>query len=318
MSGLDETGTLGEGNIPASEEPLLQEHDMSEPSLEKSSKGINAEIIYNLLYQRYKKNDGEYVVAGEVWNSMWTKARRYDFVAVHCWSPTTIEVVEIKISQADLRHEVQQPEKHNVIFDKIDYYTLAAPDDVILAQRDIIPKNWGLLAVKKDKDGKWYIKKMRSPMPLHDDKRTTIDRQFAFSLIRALDQQSALRHTLQKQLTAEYERGKKDAEERLTRESSYYVKVDRRAYEARENAYYFLRDLGVYNMDEYEKKRFLKELKIGKLLGGAVDSLLSNIEYSISRMTEFKEKINKAIKEGDRDEGKENEDKLPTVEHAEV
>lgn len=317
MSRLDETGTLMEGNIPSSEEPLLQEHDMSEPSLEKSSKGINADIIYNLLYQRYKKNDGEYVVAGEVWNSMWTKARRYDFVAVHCWSPTTIEVVEIKISQADLRHEVQQPEKHNIIFDKIDYYTLAAPDDVILAQKDIIPKNWGLLAVKKDKEGKWYIKKMRSPMPLHDDKRTTIDRQFAFSLIRALDQQSALRHTLQKQLTAEYNRGMKDAEERLTRDREYYVKVDRRAYAARENAYNFLRDLGVYNMDGYEKKRFLKELKLGKLLGGAVDSLLRNIEYCTSRMTECRDEINKAMKEGEKDEGK-DEDKLPPVEHAEV
>jgi hypothetical protein len=89
---------------------------------------VTANDIYQLLAQKYSSTR-EWVIAGEVQRTTGWSDRRYDFVAMNCFASTghRIEVVEIKISKPDLRRELEEPEKHNVIFEQIDYYSLAAP-----------------------------------------------------------------------------------------------------------------------------------------------------------------------------------------------
>ena len=102
---------------------------------------ITAKDVLALLKERYS-NGGEWVCASEVQRTTGWSDRRYDFVAMNCWNSNfyKIEVVEIKVSKSDLRRELEEPEKHNVMFDDIDYYSLAAPDKVI--DMSIIPPKW--------------------------------------------------------------------------------------------------------------------------------------------------------------------------------
>lgn len=241
-------------------------------SAEKPSKGINAGIIYGLLYERYNKNAGEYVVAGEVYNDVtYRSSRRYDFIAVNCWSQQTIDVVEIKISNADLRHEIEHPEKHNIIFEHVDYYYLAAPDDVINSQIEVIPKKWGLYTVKKDAQGKWFLKKRRSAMALHDERRTTISRGFAFSLIRALENQSAKRRSLEKLMQDSYDKGYEACKVDLHRydmERQNNMLVAKREYEWLMKCRYFVSSLGIWRDDESSleaiKEKYSKAIKLSE------------------------------------------------------
>ena len=164
-------------------------------------KKVTAIDIYRLLVQKYT-NGGEWIVAGEVQRTTGWSDRRYDFVAMNCYSSREykIEVVEIKVSKPDLRRELEEPEKHNVIFNEIDYFSLAAPAEII--DMDIIPPKWGVYAVK---DGKLITK--RKPLALHDESNTTIKRSFAASFLRAAMSQNIERKLLHDQLKQSYDNG---------------------------------------------------------------------------------------------------------------
>lgn len=167
---------------------------------------VTAKDIYRLLAQKYSSTR-EWVIAGEVQRTTGWSDRRYDFVAMNCFASTgyRIEVVEIKVSKPDLRRELEEPEKHNVIFEQIDYYSLAAPAEII--DMAIIPPKWGVYAVK---DGKLITKK--KPLALHDDADRRINRSFAASFLRAAISQNLEKKTLAKALqekfNAGYEQGK--------------------------------------------------------------------------------------------------------------
>lgn len=170
------------------------------------SKKITADDIYRLLAQKYLSTR-EWAIAGEVQRTTGWSDRRYDFVAMNCFASNgyRIEVVEIKVSKPDLRRELEEPEKHNVVFENIDYYSLAAPADII--DMAIIPPKWGVYAVK---DGKLITK--RKPLALHDEADRRITRSFAASFLRAAISQNIEKRTLGKELQKKfdegYERGK--------------------------------------------------------------------------------------------------------------
>lgn len=171
-------------------------------------KKVTAIDIYRLLVQKYT-NGGEWIVAGEVQRTTGWSDRRYDFVAMNCYPSKgyKIEVVEIKVSKPDLRRELEEPEKHNVVFEDIDYYSLAAPAEII--DLSIIPPKWGVYTVK---DGKLITK--RKPLALHDEAERSIRRGFAASFLRAAISQNIEKKTLSVQLEERfkqgYEAGKKD------------------------------------------------------------------------------------------------------------
>ncbi|MCQ2300596.1 MAG: hypothetical protein MJZ81_10790 [Bacteroidales bacterium] len=269
------------------------DYGVDEPSLsaDRPSRGISAGDIYALLYDRYMKNAGEYAVAGEVMNDSFSKAsRRYDFVAVNCWSRQTIDVVEIKISNSDLRHEIEHPEKHNVVFEYIDYYYLAAPDDVIGSQIDVIPKNWGLYAVKKGEDGKWFLRKRRSAMALHDERRDTLHRGFAFSMIRAIESQSALRHSIQKMLADEFRKGYAACKDELGRRSNLLaesVPVKEEDYKWLVKCHDFVHRIGVWTRDPADLEKMAEQYSRGLRIAKSADRLrlyMSNLGEASERM----------------------------------
>ena len=169
---------------------------------------ITAKDILRLLRDRYI-DSREWVVASEVQRTTGWSDRRYDFVAMNCFASTghRIEVVEIKVSKSDLRRELESPEKHNVIFDDIDFYSLAAPADII--DMAIIPPKWGVYAYK---NGKLITK--RKPLALHDEHDRTISRSFVASFMRAAAAQNLDKGIIgieqQKAFQEGYDKAKKD------------------------------------------------------------------------------------------------------------
>ena len=141
--------------------------------------------IYRLLRERYGDHY-RYACAREVGEQTGLARRRLDFVVVNCWSSDgkRIEAFEVKASKSDLRHDLENPEKHNIFFDDIDTYTLVAPAEVI--DTKVIPPKWGILALQ---NGKLVVR--RKPIALHDDRRRDIGRNFVLSFVRAVTRQNS-------------------------------------------------------------------------------------------------------------------------------
>lgn len=178
----------------------------------------NAGTIRELLRDRFS-DIGRYAVAEEVGNQTGYQRRRLDMVVVDVYQSNgySLEGIEIKVSKADLRRELQDSSKHNIFFDDLDYYSLAAPGDVI--DKDLIPKHWGIYAASF-KDGKWKLRTVRRPCSLHDLGRPNISRPFFACLTRALACQSP---TASKLMQAE-RRGFEKGVEQEKRSSDYRVK----------------------------------------------------------------------------------------------
>lgn len=148
-----------------------------------------ANVMRELLRMKF---DGHrrYAVAEEVGNQTGFQKRRLDMVVVDVYESNgySVEGIEIKVSKSDLRKELQDSSKHNIFFDDLDYYSLAAPLEII--DKDLIPKHWGIYAAKLGSDGKWSLRTVRKPLSLHDKRVDTIGRGFFACLSRAIACQS--------------------------------------------------------------------------------------------------------------------------------
>lgn len=140
---------------------------------------VTSEDVVEALRSRYS-DERRYVTLEEVYESTGARGRRLDLVVVDCWRSGgfRIEGIEIKVSKADLRRELQNSDKHNVFMQWLDYYSLAAP--VTAIDLDVIPKHWGVYAIMQDGS----IKVRRKPLDLHDQQRPDIDRGFFACLMR--------------------------------------------------------------------------------------------------------------------------------------
>lgn len=227
---------------------------------------IIAKDILALLRERYS-NGGEWVCASEVQRTTGWSDRRYDFVAMNCWNSNfyKIEVVEIKVSKSDLRRELEEPEKHNVMFDDIDYYSLAAPDKII--DLSIIPPKWGIYAVV---DGKLVTK--RKPLAIHDEPRTTLPRAFAASFMRAAAAQNMDRTLLadekKKSFDEGYARCKIDVGQ-MADSWENYKRVQKENWQLSQT----LSDLGIYGIESEQDKANINRLKRLKQIGVDLDWL---------------------------------------------
>lgn len=147
---------------------------------------ITASDVRELLRARFG-NPSRYAVAEEVGNSTGMgQSRRLDMVVVSCWESDgfSIEGIEVKVSKSDLKHELENPQKHNLFFADLDFYSLAAPRDVI--DMDVIPKHWGVYEVYRQKDGELKLRCKRRPIALDDHGHGTVSRGFMASLCRHL------------------------------------------------------------------------------------------------------------------------------------
>ena len=133
-------------------------------------------IMRTLLRDKFS-DTRRYALAEEVGNETGYQRRRLDMVVVDVYQSNgySLEGIEIKVSKSDLRRELQGSSKHNIFFDDLDYYSLAAPSDII--DKDLIPKHWGIYAAKF-KDGEWTLRTVRKPCSLHDIGSHGISRPF--------------------------------------------------------------------------------------------------------------------------------------------
>ena len=178
---------------------------------------ITAADVRGLLRERFK-DTRRYAIATEVGNATgFEQSRRLDMVVVDCYKSNrySIEGIEIKVSKADLRRELQDATKHNIFFDNLDYYSLAAPEEII--DMELIPLKWGVYLVKRLPNGDLSLYTYRKPLSLHDEVQPTIDRAFAASLIRALSCQSPTKAQIDEAREEGYQKGWKHANEELSR-----------------------------------------------------------------------------------------------------
>ena len=238
---------------------------------------ITAKDVLALLRERYS-NGGEWVCASEVQRKTGWSDRRYDFVAMNCFESTgqKIEVVEIKVSKSDLRHELEEAEKHIVIFDEIDYYSLAAPAKII--DMRIIPPKWGVYAYQ---DGKLVTK--RKPLHLHDEFKSTVSRTFAASFMRA-----AIAQNMEKTLLYDEKQKAFDEGFKKGRESCGFSAYEREEFERLRKEYRRVQDilysLGLYSIlgKSEEAKIKVEWLKKAKNIVETLD--VGNLNYSLNNM----------------------------------
>lgn len=178
----------------------------------------NATIMRALLREKFS-DTRRYALAEEVGNKTGYQRRRLDMVVVDVYQSNgySLEGIEIKVSKADLRRELQDASKHNIFFDDLDYYSLAAPSDII--DKDIIPKHWGIYAAKI-KDGEWTLRTVRKPCSLHDIGSPEISRPFFACLARALSCQSPT----EKMLYSERQKGIQEGIEQEKRRAGYLLR----------------------------------------------------------------------------------------------
>lgn len=263
--------------------------------MSNETKKITAKDILSLLRQKYL-DSREWVVASEVQRTTGWSDRRYDFVALNCFASNNykVEVVEIKVSKSDLRRELEEPEKHNVMFDDIDYYSLAAPAKII--DMSIIPPKWGVYAVV---DGKLVTK--RKPLALHDEPRTTLPRAFAASFMRAAAAQNMERTLLEdekkKSFDEGYARCKIDVGQ-MADSWENYKRVQKENWQLSQT----LSDLGIYGLESERDKANINRLKKLKQIGDDLDWLKHLTEQMkkscayIEKTTEEIEKMDGGIK----------------------
>ena len=175
---------------------------------------------------RNRYNDHRrYAVAEEVGLTTGFSHRRLDMMVLDCYSSNgfRIDGFEIKVSTADLRRELEDPEKHIAFFDIIDYYTLAAPAGVVDPLMDIIPKKWGILIVNEDGS----TRQKRRALALEDRKADrAVPRGFFASIVRSIQQRQPSTEELKK----EYDRGHEDGKAEAERHRAYMsARVEREA-----------------------------------------------------------------------------------------
>lgn len=144
-----------------------------------SGEQITARLVIDLLKKRFA-DSREWVCVTEVAKGTGGNHRRLDMVAMNCFASNgyAIEGIEVKVSRADLRRELQDAAKHNVFFDSLDYYSLACPEDI--ADMSIIPPKWGVYVVKAN----GTLRAKRKPLALCDEGRTHMNKAFVASLVR--------------------------------------------------------------------------------------------------------------------------------------
>lgn len=173
---------------------------------------MNAQEVYNAICQKFS-DSRQYAIASEVGLTTGGSRRRIDVVIVNCYASNNFRIdgIEIKVSKADLRRELEDPDKHVAFFDMLDYYTLACPEGI--ADLSLLPPKWGLLVVSDD--GRAYYR--RKPLALHDSVNCTVPRGFFAGYVRAIQQYSPSAKTL----AAEYRRGVKDGKDEEKRHMRY-------------------------------------------------------------------------------------------------
>jgi len=251
---------------------------------------MNAGEVRNAVRKRFE-DSRRYAIAEEVGLTTGGARRRIDMIVIDCYHSNgfRIDGIEIKVSTADLRRELEDPDKHVAFFDKIDYYTLACPKGVAEPLVDVIPKNWGLLIVSEDGVAKYK----RKPLALEDKTDKKITRGFFASVTRAILQHQPSAEELQ----AEYDRGVKYGTEAAQLRRDYMKRrVDENIekledYEKLQQRFKLWRDDDIDKvLDEFEAFRNLDLRWTTRSIEQTIEHLSKLQEHLMLKMTEDEEK----------------------------
>lgn len=250
---------------------------------------MNAGEVRNAVRKRFE-DSRRYAIAEEVGLTTGGARRRIDMIVIDCYHSNgfRIDGIEIKVSTADLRRELEDPDKHVAFFDKIDYYTLACPKGVAEPLMDVIPKNWGLLIVREDGVAKYK----RKPLALEDKTDKKITRGFFASVTRAILQHQPSAEELQ----AEYDRGVKYGTEAAQLRRDYMKRrVDENIekledYEKLQQRFKLWRDDDIDKvLDEFEAFRNLDLRWTTRSIEQTIEHLSKLQEHLMLKMTEDEE-----------------------------
>ena len=231
---------------------------------------------------RNKFNDRRrYAIAEEVGLTTGYARRRLDMIVADCYNSNgyRLDGFEIKVSTADLRRELADPDKHIAFFEVIDYYTLVCPPKVVEPVLEIIPKTWGILVVNDDGTTRYK----RRPLALKDEspEGKRIPRGFFASFVRAIQEY----RPSQQEMDAEYERGVKDGEENQRRRDGYDMRRVQKEKEKLDEYAKLLNRFSIYGdnideiMDEFEAFRKLNKKHLMWALNSSISSLEQMKKY---------------------------------------
>lgn len=143
--------------------------------------------------------------------------RRLDFVAMECWESRghALWGFEVKVSKADLGREIRDPSKHTCFFECLDYYSIAAPEEIV--DVDTVPEAWGIVVVRNNE-----IRWRRMPQPLHGDRLLeetpkSFAASFARRAVACSGGRDACRHAREQGIEAGKKRAFEEAESKAKR-----------------------------------------------------------------------------------------------------
>ncbi len=108
--------------------------------------------------------------------------RTLDAVVFDTWpsSGLSLHGLEIKVTKADLRRELQNTKKFADFAKHLDHFSIVAPPAI--ASLDMLPARWGLYCP----DGNGKLRARRKPLMLHDEPTGLMSRSLAAAFMRAL------------------------------------------------------------------------------------------------------------------------------------
>lgn len=166
-----------------------------------------------------------YVVAQQVHDGAgFSFGRRLDAILFDTWPSEglTLHGLEIKVSKADFRHELQNPKKAHAFIPMLDFFSIVAPPGIV--DLAVLPPKWGLYCPTED--GK--LRARRKPLLLHDEgAREDVDRSLMAAFCRALVTRTLDQDALRAEWDLGYKAGKKHGDEDLNRERTKYEQLER-------------------------------------------------------------------------------------------
>lgn len=185
---------------------------------------LTENVVLELLRQRHTaaKNtgSGEHAFLTHVRNAAgFSATRTFDAVAVNLWPSRGlgITVYEVKVSRSDWQRELAKPDKAEDACKVADLFVMVCPAGTV--KDGELPPAWGLVEVHGDgADKPWKLREKVAPMWLQE--RTTfhspVNRGFVVGMLRSAPGAipgGKVPGPNQLELSAEYERGRKDGQE---------------------------------------------------------------------------------------------------------
>jgi hypothetical protein len=104
---------------------------------------MSADAVLDAIESRYPLKEWAFI--REVANGTGWITNRLDAWSIHFWSPGEIIAFEVKVSRADFKHELEQPEKRAFALSVSTHFYFAVPAKLV--QPEEVPEECGLIWV---------------------------------------------------------------------------------------------------------------------------------------------------------------------------